>query len=140
MSNDRFKFRAWDKEEGKMWGDIGGPGFCDSGYLCFDMSLKEYEDGPYSCLGVELETDKSILMQCIGLKDETGKNLVFEGDIIEYDIPLESDKPLSRNIVEWCDFKSQWRLSRYSAPYYEGSRMKVIGNIYENPELLEKEA
>lgn len=63
------------------------------------------------------------LMQYTGLKDKNGKE-IYEGDIIEYfDEQIE--------LVEWSksDFWSGLGTFRIS---------KVIGNIYENPELLEK--
>jgi hypothetical protein len=72
-------------------------------------------------------------MQYIGLKDVAGKE-IYEGDIISMEnasAQVVYDPPAfildySHNESEWCD---DWDLS-------DCHRMEIIGNIYENPELL----
>lgn len=66
------------------------------------------------------------------------KVVIFEGDIVNYDVPLEYEKHLAVSGVIWCAVRDGWKLSRYSAPGYYGSRMQIIGNIYESPELVER--
>lgn len=77
-----------------------------------------------------------ILMQCTGIKDKNDKD-VYEGDIvsvIEYGI-------INILKVVWNKYDLQWFLSdgdegwSFNVPlksYY----VRVIGNIYENPELM----
>jgi uncharacterized phage protein (TIGR01671 family) len=95
------------------------------------------------------------IMQCTGIKDKFGKD-IYEGDIVIKDcyIWFDEGKPNYRGTVEWI--YSQWQVvahcinpnkSGISDGLNEGfndegidegenSDWKIIGNIYENPELL----
>ena len=76
------------------------------------------------------------LMQYTGLKDKNGKE-VWEGDIVRKTI-RDRDGKLHKFIeaIKW----SKQRLAWYSdiAPLSTLYDYEVIGNIYENPELLEE--
>ncbi len=72
-------------------------------------------------------------MQFTGLKDKNGKE-IYEGDIIEYKNVLF--------VVEWekefCQFKLSFiEKEGFLDLGYKTRELKIIGNIYENPELVE---
>jgi uncharacterized phage protein (TIGR01671 family) len=64
-------------------------------------------------------------MQYTGLKDKNGKE-IYEGDIIEWETSKEKT---DRMEIHWVE-RHQGYL-----PFINGTS-KVIGNIYENPELI----
>lgn len=125
-----IKFKAWDRKEKKMLPDVG---FLDSdggrtiitrasmsgGHEYFDMNDLWQNDFRF------------ILMQFTGLKDCNGKE-IYEGDIIE----IEDDLNV-RGIVRYDEESAMFMEDEFSL--FEilnaGCSIKVIGNIYENPEL-----
>ena len=73
-----------------------------------------------------------IFMQFTGLKDKNGKE-IYEGDIGLFDCAGGKVK----STIIWNDFVA--RYERNDIPYLAGGidgQCEVIGNIYENPELL----
>ena len=83
------------------------------------------------------------IMQYTGLKDKNGKE-IYEGDVVrKYRHSIESDLYTRVGVVEYkedrfrcfgdkCQFYLNGQFSDIPESSYE-----VIGNIYENPELLE---
>ena len=74
-------------------------------------------------------------MQYTGLKDRTGKE-IYEGDIvnIEYDTVNEigeDSTDYKENVVV------EWEYELLCQIEYDNKGIEIIGNIYENPELLE---
>jgi uncharacterized phage protein (TIGR01671 family) len=83
--------------------------------------------------------DNIMMMQYTGMKDKTGKE-IYEGDIVSYmsrlkvitDVPI-THTPLdsiSKRVVEWKEDDCGFNINIHTED------MKVIGNIYENPELF----
>ena len=120
------KFRAWDKETKTM----------------IDVSLINFEE--HSILGgywefgqtESIKFDEIELMQSTGLKDKNGKE-IFEGDI------LKSNKYITSVFYErgaYCVKFSRTpntTVTMNVISFIEKYKTKIIGNIYENPELLE---
>jgi len=119
--NDRFKFRAWDKEQNKMFYNA---------QMTYDYPLVS-DACEADSFGTVLEDNNMIVMQCIGLKDKNGK-LIFEGDILK-------DKYGALHPISW-NIKGFYEADTFAvAGFYNAIQedMEVIGNVYENKELLE---
>lgn len=125
------KFRAWDKL-GKIMLPIGD---IDTSYKLVYLE----EDNGYRC---ERDFDEIELMQSTGLKNKKGYE-IFEGDIIKfsnyyddvYVAPVVCDKNYACFGVS---FSGAYPISfEYLEEFYtELKDIEVVGNIYENPELL----
>ena len=90
------------------------------------------------------EVDKNTICQCTGLKDRNGK-LIFENDIVAYWDTYSTENGWSEadciGKVVWDDETLSFQVTkRLSAESYEVlDECSVIGNIFDNPELLESE-
>lgn len=120
--NRIIKFRAWDKKN-KVW--FEAPSEFDSSLGKFVMSA----DGRVYINGVYQDLE---LMQFTGLTDKNGKE-IYEGDVVS----------IKRTLGEKCDcYEIKFTQGMFSisdedilTDYWLKS-CEVIGNIYENPELL----
>ena len=133
---DRFRVRVWNKEEKKM---IYNAEYAYDGmnYSVGDLIGKNNNDGHVHCLAEYLNDPTYEPMQCTGLKDKNGK-LIFEGDIIQ-------NWGNTRYKVVWKENAACFLVEHLKWNYTQGiyrlisleNALEVIGNIYENPELLE---
>lgn len=135
MVNSRFKFRIWQKPLKTMhYNDfvITATGYAAKIYQQDDYIMKFNQE--------DLEFDKQcVLMQCTGLKDKNGK-LIYEGDVVKFS-----------SLYGHAIFEIKWNeefatfgyedketdFSEFGKLYNDAAYIEVIGNIYENPELLE---
>ena len=106
-----------------------------------NMFTKHIKHG-YGDLGYEnwYRVDPSTVCQCTGLKDKNGK-LIFENDIMEAHIDEDFPEDVSRFKVEWNG--KGWVenhpdcVDREYLDDFDTEHFKVVGNIFDNPELLE---
>lgn len=139
----QIKFRVWDRKEKKMFNVLEIKFHYDP--LRFDEFKQVFLDGRWSVNGCKpwdfqwRDKDDVELMQFTGLHDKNGKE-IYEGDFI--------GGIYESLYVGWCDKCASFQL--LSAGYCFGCEgdinwlefvndetKEIIGNIYENPELLE---
>lgn len=84
--------------------------------------------------------ERFIYQQYTGLEDNNG-NEIYEGDILRIDCNFEHRKGIVVDKVDYwnCSFStSEWLFHELIDNDEKGKqKFEVIGNIYENPELLE---
>ena len=120
-----LKFRAWDKKNKKMFTVM----MIDFGQSY--VMVKE-PNGLWS----ERDFDEVELMQFTGLFDKNGRE-IFESDIVKvlnslYTVFYDSEKGSFR----LKPHDKRWHTD-YMSNFSHGGNFEVIGNMYENPELLE---
>ena len=125
------RYRAWMKS--LKW-------MCDVTNISFDSKFvdicQQGDTERYTEMSVEF--DEITLMQSTGLFDRNGKE-IFEGDILDY----RGRKALviwhgsyASFIYRFVD-ELQNRNTEWKPLYLAYMKCEIIGNIYENPELLE---
>ena len=140
--SDRFKFRVWCDIKDEMYYNVyvGREGVIIPNYQEMVNPLMLNKE-PHSF--VSLRFMGKHLMQCTGLRDKNEK-LIYEGDL------CKAKKPNSylNGVYEiaWHQKKGRWYYKGqpdYKDLYQVGCEgnlsCEVIGNVYENPELLERE-
>lgn len=133
------KYRAWLKQYNVMVDDVSDLTF-------FEGNLKFIGRRTVGGVSFQYSVDKIELMQSTGLKDENSKE-IFEGDILKVANNDSSWFEVVKYDHEKAMFISKEVNLKYEVPetplYDLFSpylfKVEVIGNIYENPELLEVE-
>lgn len=154
-----IKFRAWDKDDKVMrsWEDL---------ILEKDKGDDFYTIGHHTSPAVIDYFNEHVLMQYTGLKDKNGME-IYEGDVVSryYKVGQTVYDPHGLGVVDYLvekeglyigvvNYRPSAGFILNSCRHYEngGNHLgnlsgikiypqfsKVIGNIYENPELLEVE-
>ena len=143
-----IKFRAWIPQHKKMF---------QVGNLVIPKGLNELGDQEL-CVAETYSITKPhhyiqpVLMQYTGLKDKNGKE-IYEGDIVQDKVNnciwlyvIQSISFMGNNLFAICIWRNftvidgETIMGDYSVKdgnwNYLSSTLEVIGNIYENPELL----
>jgi len=102
-------------------------------FRAWDSQLKLMSFCGLDCASVYQECLDDPLMQFIGVQDNNGVD-IYEGDIVEYCIQVESRGPKKQTVIS-MQYGKNSPLHNYFAVDFT-----IIGNIHENPELLEKES
>lgn len=129
-----IKFRAWDKSIGKMV-------YFEPLHTLYSYRERFKLNAHDTNMGNGLLHDDFIddyegleLMQYTGKKDKFGGG-IFEGDILRYENGIT--KPLLL-VVEWSQLDVAFNFGGMRADYIIRNG-EVIGNLYENPELIGSE-
>ena len=130
-----YKFRCWDTENKQML-KVQELDFEDTFYGG-RLSIRTDQYNDY------FDIEDMILMQYTGLKDKKQKE-IYEGDIIF--IKGETKLLDIKGKVEYSNILAQFIITNTGSIVneaeplgdYEEEDIEVIGNIYDNPELLEK--
>lgn len=148
--NDRYLFKGKRKDNGEwVYGGI---------YYQKADEVKEEAvyiiGGSLNDVGAAYEVISETVGQCTGLKDKNGK-LIFEGDILHIKTGKGWNCPIGTDIyykvvftefniecnscTEYIGFMAERSSGSLSSIYYivRSYGAEVIGNIHDNPELLE---
>ena len=118
------KFRAWDKENKKMLvvNDICNLFWENTFFECYELVPDPKGKREYELINHRIDFEDCVLMQSTGLVDKNGQE-IFEGDVVR----MRSGELLPVKLhhgmfIPVC--------------FYISSAFELVGNVFENPELL----
>lgn len=122
---DRYLFKAKRTDNGE-WVQGYYYQIWENGYILWGMT----NDAPNM-----IEVDVSTLCQCTGLKDKNGK-LIWENDIVKINNSKVNVLITFRDFEIICTIPGE-KYYKHRLEY--DTEYEAIGNIFDNPELLESE-
>lgn len=129
----KIKFRVWDEEINKMT-VVDRINFRDEEVEIVTAETKSTEDY-YTCSFNDIK-----LMQYTGYQDEVWTDM-YEGDVVDFiDYGFNDNEYNCRGEIIFED--GTWHITNSISTSelfnYDGGAIKVIGNIFENPELISR--
>ena len=123
---DRFKFRVWLRDTNKMYN-------VHSLHIGTNKAIISSRHG-----NVSVYINKNtILMQSTGLKDKNSE-LIYEGDIVKiFHVSGTMQGKYFFDVMKWNGLRCRFETEHYGI-IDDDDVYEVIGNIYENPELLKE--
>lgn len=117
-----IKFRAWHR------------GYPSHHKLRSIPAKMLYDEKFGDCVKFKADGQPVELMQYTGLKDCLGQE-IYEGDILEFDEYEWGNNINNKFVVRWDEANGEWNAG--GGTNSECNEYKrVIGNIYENPDLI----
>jgi len=138
----KVKFRIWDKIEKKMYYPQD---FDEKWVIQLGGTVGKFNGKTYNTY-----TDECVVMLYVGGRDKNGRE-IYEGDIVREfnqnyngkDFVLhDTETKYYYMLVKWEEggFIAEGRgYETINLRYTDFDEVEVVGNIYENPELLEGE-
>ena len=125
-----FKFRAWDKGKKQMFIPIALR--LDEGGRVIKIFSEDREKDTMT----EYPFCNFVFMQWAGLKDKTGKD-IYEGDIVN-DGECNFEVVFEYGSFDFVQVNSGAKVVGMQQYIYATERIEIIGNIFENEDLLDE--
>jgi len=124
-----IKFRAFYKEENRIIYNIQNS---------YDYNTNNDCKGDNElCFGDYLNNERYEIMQYTGFKDKNNKE-IYEGDILLVaNGSICGEILFSKRVVKWVEENRGYNIFNFDNAYKPTHYYEVIGNIYENRDLLE---
>ena len=132
---DRYLFKA-KRTDNEEW-VTGSLITCEDG-TCKIATRYLDDSANIAILICVYDVDRDTICQCTGLKDKNGK-LIWENDIVVYRDFTEEKYVIAWKQDEACFEYQQYGCSIMNFEQLSGCEVEVIGNIFDNAELLESE-
>ena len=136
-----LEFRAWKMHNGKLRRCVFSPfGILDYAHrhpeapVMHNQEVNDIRD---------FMPDADVIEQSTGLKDKNGQK-IYEGDIVTFMVECFDSTTLGFESEQWHTAVVEWNQDDACYSFMDGGEpfsvqfeAEVIGNIHENPEILE---